>query len=91
MSTSAEYLVEADRHIANAHRMIRWQKRIISESMGNHKNAHATSALLSLMTLLLPIAEDQRQQLLILLAHPSAARTCDGPSLEAKSRSIALS
>jgi hypothetical protein len=57
-------LLEADRHVYEAHRRIRQQRFVIADLERNGKSAHAASALLALMNLTLPIVEDLRQQIL---------------------------
>jgi hypothetical protein len=58
------HLIEADRHLIEAHRRIRRQREVIAELKARGKPSHAASALLALLILMLPIVEDLRQQFL---------------------------
>ena len=59
----ARQLVEADRHICDAHRAIQHQRKTVAELKASGKPSHAANALLALMILMLPIVEDLRQQI----------------------------
>ena len=64
----ARQLVEADRHICDAHRAIQHQRKTVAELKASGKPSHAANALLALMILMLPIVEDLRQQISRVLA-----------------------
>jgi hypothetical protein len=58
------HLVEADRLVFDAHQRVRRQRKIVAEFKAVGKSSHAANAILALMTLMLPIFEDLRQQAL---------------------------
>jgi hypothetical protein len=58
-------LLEADRHCAEVHRSIRRQTKIVAQLSINGTTSRTSTALLSLMVLMVPIVEDLRQQLLV--------------------------
>jgi hypothetical protein len=60
----AHHLVEADRHIYDAHQRIRHQRRIVTELRVEGKPSSTANTLCSLMVSMLPIIEDLRQQIL---------------------------
>jgi len=51
----ARQLVEADRHICDAHRAIQHQRKTVAELKASGKPSHAANALLALMILMLPL------------------------------------
>src|SRR5437016_4152030 len=65
MNIDLQALLEADHHCSEAHRSFRRQTRIVAQLSASGKSSHASTALLSLMVLMLPIVEDLRQQVLV--------------------------
>jgi hypothetical protein len=64
----AHHLVEADRHIFDAHQHVRQQREIVTELKVNGQPSSAADELCALMNLMLPIFEDLRQHILVVLS-----------------------